>query len=532
MGTFSRRKYLAAGLAAAVAVGSLTPAVASTGARGDAAPAGLFEHATVVDLQTAMHARLLSSEQATRGYLHRIDQLNPILNAVVRVNPDAVTMARRSDAHRRAHGARGPLEGIPVLLKENMNTADRQATTAGSKALLAAKPAEDAFLVARLRAAGAVILGKANLSEWSNFRGSNLPDGWSAIGGQTHNPYVLDRSPSGSSSGSAASAAAGLAAVAIGTDTDGSVVYPASATSTVGIRPTLGLVSRGGIVPITSRHDTPGPIARTVTDAALTLWAIQGVDPADPATAAAAGALPSDPRAVLNRDALRGKRIGLWRAGHTGVDADVDRVFDGAVRRLRDMGATVVEGADVPDIQDVTTAHTLPAVLTEFKHDLNAYLAATPGRHPKDLRELIEYHERHPDGFDHLLFDMADKTDGDLTAPAYRAHREAATGAARRAIDDLLGRHRLDAIVTPTSLPAPVIGHERDSAPFAKSTTHSTTGGYPHITVPAGYSANGLPLGLSFIGTRFSDARLLGFAYAFEQATNARRTPRYLPTTR
>ncbi|GLZ40530.1 amidase [Actinokineospora sp. NBRC 105648] len=520
-----------AGLAAVLAVGSLSPAAASTGARCDAALVGLLEHVTVVDLQVAMGARRLSSEQVTRGYLRRIDQLNPRLNAVVRVNPDAVAMARRSDAHRRAHGARGPLEGIPVLLKENMNTADRQQTTAGSTALLGAKPAADAFLVSRLRAAGAVVLGKANLSEWSNFRGSNLPDGRSAVGGQTRNPYVLDRSPSGSSSGSAVSAAAGLAAVAIGTDTDGSVVYPASATSTVGIRPTLGLVSRGGIVPITSRHDTPGPIARTVTDAALTLWAIQGVDPADPDTAVAAGTLPGDPRTVLRRDALRGKRIGLWREGHTGVDADVDRVFDAAVRRLRDLGATVVEGADVPDIQDVTTAHMLPAVLTEFKHDLNAYLAATPGSHPRDLRELIEYYERHPDGFDHLLFDMANGTDGDLTAPAYRAHREAATGAARRAIDDLLARHRLDAIVTPTSLPAPVIGRERDSAPFAKTTTHAAAGGYPHITVPAGYSTNGLPLGLSFIGTRFSDARLIGFAYAFEQATNTRQTPRYLPTT-
>ncbi|GAA2986745.1 amidase [Actinokineospora diospyrosa] len=520
------------GLATALAVGALSPAAASTGAGHGAVPAGLLERATVVDLQTAMHARLLTSEQVTRGYLDRIERLNPRLNAVVRVNPDAIAMARRSDAHRRARGARGPLEGIPVLLKENMNTADRQGTTAGATALLGAQPAEDAFLVSRLRAAGAVILGKANQSEWSNFRGSDLVDGWSAVGGQTHNPYVLDRSASGSSSGSAASAAAGLAAVAIGTDTDGSVVYPASATSTVGIRPTLGLVSRTGIVPITSRHDTPGPLARTVTDAALTLWAIQGADPADPDTAAAAGTLPSDPRTVLRRDALRGKRIGLWREGHVGVDADVDRVFDAAVRRLRDLGATVVEGADVPDLGEVTTEHMLPAVLTEFKHDLNAYLGATPGRHPRNLRELIDFYDRHPDGHDHLLFDMADKTDGDLSAPAYRAHREAATGAARRAIDDPLVRHRLDAIVTPTSLPAPVIGRERDSAPFAKTTTHAAAAGYPHITVPAGYAANGLPLGLSFIGTRSSDAHLIGYAYAFEQATNARQTPRYLPTTR
>ncbi|PPK66154.1 amidase family protein [Actinokineospora auranticolor] len=531
MGTFNRRTGLAAaGLAAVVAVTSLSPAAATAGC--DAALDGLLERATVVDLQAAMHTRRLSSEQVTRGYLLRIERLNPRLNAVVRVNPDAVAMARRSDAQRRAHGARGPLEGIPVLLKENMNTADRQGTTAGAKALLDAKPAADAFLVARLRAAGAVILGKANQSEWSNFRGSDLPDGWSAVGGQTHNPYVLDRSPAGSSSGSAVSAAAGLAAVAIGTDTDGSVVYPAAVTSTVGIRPTLGLVSRGGVVPITGRHDTPGPIARTVTDAALTLWALQGVDPADPDTATAAGTLPGDPRTVLNRDALRGKRIGLWREGHAGVDADVDRVFDAAVRQLRDLGATVVEGADVPDIQDVANEHMLPAVLTEFKHDLNAYLAATPGTHPKNLRELIDYYDRNPDGFDHVLFDMADKTDGDLTAPAYRAHREATTSAARRAIDDVLARYRLDAIVTPTSLPAPVIGRERDSAPFAKTTTHSAAAGYPHVTVPAGYSANGLPLGLSFLGTRFTDARLIGFAYAYEQATHARRTPHYLPTTR
>ncbi|MFD5083909.1 amidase [Kitasatospora sp. NPDC058201] len=524
---------------AAVSMALLAPVAAQA----DAGPAGAadriagvdLDRVTIAGLQQAMERHRLTSEQLTGLYLDRIRRLNPRLGAVVAVNPDAAAIARASDRARRVHGARGPLEGIPVLLKENMDTADRQPTTAGSTALSGAKPAKDAELVRRLREAGAVVLGKANMTEWANFRSPMAVAGWSAVGGQTHNPYVLDRSASGSSSGSAAAAAASLAAVTIGTDTGGSIVDPAATTSTVGVRPTLGLVSRSGIVPITSRQDTAGPIARNVTDAALTLWAIQGPDPADPDTAPAAGTLPADYRAVLDRGALRGKRIGVWREGHTGISPDADRVFDATVRRLKQLGATVVEGADVPQPEKLHE-HLLPALMTEFKHDVNAYLAATPGSHPADLAGLIAYNEEHADiedmaRFGQEYFELAEQTDGNVDDPQYRAHRAAAVDLARRAIDDTLAVHKLDAIVTPTTLPATPVDFQPDApSPFASTTDNSVVAGYPQITVPAGYTDQGLPLGVSFLGTRFSDARLLGYAYAFEQATHARHAPNYLPT--
>ncbi|MEE1736163.1 amidase [Streptomyces sp. BE147] len=492
-----------------------------------------LDRVTIVDLQEDMNGKRLTSEQLTKAYLERIRRLNPRLHAVVTVNPDAMAIARRSDTVRRSKGARGPLEGIPVLIKDNVDTADRQPTTAGSTALLHAKPAEDAFLVKRLRDAGAVILGKANMSEWANFRSTRQTAGWSATGGQTRNPYVLDRSPCGSSSGSAAAAAAGLAAVTIGSETDGSIVCPASVTSTVGVKPTLGMVSRSGVIPITSRHDTAGPIARNTIDAALTLWAIHGSDPADAATAGADGALTADYRTVLDPNALRGKRIGVWRKGHTGVDPDVDRVFDATVRRLRAMGATIIEGADVANSDAMMRKDMLPAVLTEFKHDLNAYLAATPGSHPKNLADLIAYNKRNAatemPRFGQELFEMAEQTDGDVNNPVYRQHRKAATRQAREAIDNVLATHRLDAIVTPTNTPTPTV-ESLDPDAFESSTRSSAVAGYPHITVPAGYARGALPLGLSFLGTRFSDARLLGYAYAFEQANPVRKAPAYLTT--
>ncbi|TQF73684.1 amidase [Rhodococcus spelaei] len=498
-------------------------------------PSGLdLDRVTIVDLQNAMDDGTITSEQLTAAYLQRIERLNPLIGAVVRTNPDAMSIARASDDLRRGDGTRGPLEGIPVLLKENMDTADRQPTTAGSNALLDARPDDDAFLVTRLREAGAVILGKANMSEWANFRSPGAIAGWSATGGQTRNPYVLGRSPCGSSSGSAAAAAAGLAAVTIGTDTDGSIVCPASVTATVGVKPTLGLVSRNGIVPITSRHDSPGPIARSTTDAALTLAAIHGTDPADPDSVDADDVLPADYRTMLDPNGLRGKRIGVWREGRIGVDPDVDRVFEQAVQQLEDLGATVVEGTEVPNSDEVVAEHLLPAVMTEFKHDLNAYLAATPGGHPNDLTGLIDYNRQHADtelaGFGQELFEMADQTDGDITDPVYRAHREAATEGARRAIDNTLAKYRLDAIVTPSERPAPALDYQGGGKPFASSTRNSALAGYPIVTVPAGYARGELPLGLSFIGTAASDAKLITYAFAFEQATQVRRPPNYRPT--
>lgn len=494
-----------------------------------------LEQMTIPDIQRAMDREQFTSQQLTGLYLRRIHALNPRLKAVVTVNPDARPIARDSDRRRRAHGARGPLEGIPVLLKENMDTADRQPTTAGSAALLGARPSRDAEVVRRLRAAGAVILGKANMTEWANFRDPYAVAGWSALGGLTRNPYVLDRSAAGSSSGSAAAAAANLATVTLGTDTAGSIVDPAALTSTVGVRPTLGVASRTGIVPISSRHDTPGPLARNVTDAALTLSVISGADPADPATGTG-GSLPADIGSVLDAEALRGKRIGVWRAGHTGVDRDVDRVFEATVRELRALGATVVEGADVAEPEELP-GHLLPALLSEFKHGINAYLAATPGSHPKSLAGLIAYNEKHRavermDWFGQMYFTEAQKNGVGLEDPDYRAHRAAATALARRSIDDVLEAKKLDAIVTPTALPAPPADHQAgdgDAGPFADTTIGSAAAGYPQISVPAGYTAKGLPLGVTFLGTKASDAALLGYAYAFEQATQVRRAPRYLP---
>ncbi|MET9261678.1 amidase [Amycolatopsis sp. NPDC004079] len=508
-------------VAVLTAAGLLLPAAA------DASPARFLDQSTIPDLQRAMDRGQLTSEQLTRGYLRRIEELNPRLHAVVQTNPDALAAAKESDTRRRTHSSRSPLEGIPVLLKENTDTADRQTTTAGSTAMLGSRPAKDAFLVQRLRSAGAVVLGKANLSEWSNFRSTAQIPGWSGVAGQTRNPYALDRSPCGSSSGSAVAAAAGLATVAIGTETDGSIVCPAAATSTVGVKTSLGVVSRGGVVPITAQHDTPGPIARNVTDAALTLSVLTGADPADPASAAAT--FPKDLR--LDRNALRGKRIGVWRKGHTGIDQQSDRIFESTVHTLRSLGATVVDGADVEDISWSVKPDLLPALLTEFKHDLNAYLAATPGDHPRNLSELIAYNDQHRDVemplFDQNLFVEANATDGNLNDQTYRRHRAAATGIAQRSIDDVLASNGLDAIVTLSGLPASPLDRPGDPR-FLSSTRNTSVAGYPNITVPAGF-AGPLPVGISFLGTKYHDAQLLSFAYAYEQAIHARQAPRYLP---
>ncbi|GAA1028797.1 amidase [Amycolatopsis albidoflavus] len=507
-------------LSAAVltAAGLLLPAAA------DASPARFLDQSTIPDLQRAMDRRQLTSEQLTRGYLRRIEELNPRLHAVVQTNPDALAAAKESDARRRRHSARGALDGIPVLLKENTDTADRQTTTAGSTAMLGSRPAKDAVLVQHLRAAGAVVLGKTNLSEWSNFRSTAQIPGWSGVSGQTRNPYALDRSPCGSSSGSAVAAAAGLATVAIGTETDGSIVCPAAATSTVGVKTSLGAVSRSGVVPITAQHDTPGPIARNVTDAALTLSVLADADPAS-----AGAAIPKN--ILLDRNALRGKRIGVWRKGHTGIDQQADRIFESTVHTLRSLGATVVDGADVEDISWSVKPDLLPALLTEFKHDLNAYLAATPGEHPRNLSELIAYNDQHRDVemplFDQNLFLEANATDGNLNDQTYRRHRAAATGIAQRSIDDVLASNGLDAIVTLSGLPASPLDRPGD-ARFLSSTRNTSVAGYPNITVPAGFAGQ-LPVGVSFVGTKYHDAQLLGFAYAYEQASHARQAPRYLP---
>jgi amidase len=491
-----------------------------------------LEHATIPDLQKAFSSRRLSSVVLTAFYLRRIHALEPRLHALIASNPKALLEAAASDTRRRRYGARSPLEGIPVLLKDNIDSA-RQPATAGSLALVGA-PASDAFLVRRLRAAGAVLIGKANLSEWANFRSTTSTSGWSAVGGQNNNPYVLDRNPCGSSSGSGTAAAANLAVVAIGTETDGSIVCPSGAQGVVGIKPTLGLVSRTGVVPISAEQDTAGPIARHVIDATLTLSVLRGVDSNDPATTSSAPFLGVNLAAGLRADALRGKRIGVWTQG-TGAEnvAEVRGIVADAAATLRAAGATVVD-ADIPNVAQIGDPE-FAALLVEFKHDLNAYLAARPGRHPRTLAELIAFNTAHASTelryFGQEIFEAAEATGGDLTDPTYRAQRQTATTLARRGIDDTLAALDLDAIIAPTNGPAwkTNLATGDDFSQFVGSSTPAAVAGYPSVTVPAGFVGL-LPIGMSFIGSRYDEAGLLALAYAFEQGSQARRPPTFIPS--
>jgi amidase len=498
------------------------PAAVTSGATSTGALRGIdLDSVTIPELQRLMDRHRLSSTQLTGAYLHRIRTVDRKVNAVLTVNHRALAEAAASDRHRRRAGARSALEGIPVLLKDNVDTRDLP-TTAGSRALLKSRP-DDATLTRRLRDAGAIVIGKANLSEWANFRSPNSTSGWSGVGGLTNNPYVLDRNACGSSSGSAAGVAASLAQVAIGSETDGSIVCPSGSTSVVGVKPTLGLVSRDGVVPISAQQDTAGPMARNVVDATLTLAVIQGRDRKDAATAE----IPADqPRRYrLDRHALRGARIGVWRIA--GIDEDVDKIVEQRVTDLRAAGATVVE-VDIdptPVFDDETTA-----LQAEFKRDINAYLAATPGRHPKDLAGLIAFNERDPielKYFGQETF-IASQAQPPTTDPAIVAARQRATTTARALIDDTLAAHDLDAIVAPTNGPAWVstLG-EGDDFRGPSSSTPAAVGGYPHVTVPAGFDG-ALPIGLSFMGTRWSEPEVLSLAYAFEQVTDERRPPQYL----
>jgi amidase len=502
---------------------------------GDPALRGIdLEQATVLDLQRAMDERSISAVQLTNFYLRRIRTFNPVLHAVIETSTQALRDAAASDVHRRVHGARGPLEGIPVLLKDNIDTAGRLHTTAGSFALADAEPERDAFHVRKLREAGAVIIGKANLSEWANFRSFTSSSGWSARGGQAHNPYVLDRSPCGSSSGSATAAAAHLATVTIGTETNGSIMCPAGANGVVGLKPTVGLVSRSGIVPITTAQDTAGPITRTVTDAAAVLTVIQGVDPGDPATGDAGHHASRDYLAALDPHALVGARIGVWREPAAGRP-EVMAVFDAAVAALADAGAVLVNDLTLPGLDEVLEA-LFPALLTEFAHDINVYLSATPGDHPTDLAGLIAFNEKHADTqmpyFGQEIFERAQQTGGDLADPDYRAHRATATTGARAMIDDAVAAYGLDAIVTPTNNAAWLTDLDAgdDITGFVSSSAPAAVAGYPNITVPGGYAHGHLPIGVSFFGPRFSEPTVIALGYAFEQATRARRPPAYLPT--
>ncbi|GAA1352133.1 amidase [Saccharothrix algeriensis] len=468
-----------------------------------------LDSATIPQLARRLDAGTLTSVDLTRAYLRRIDTVDRRVRSVVAVDPTALGQAAESDRRRDRGRARGPLDGIPVLLKDNIDTKGL-ASTAGSRALRV-PPRRDAELVGRLRAAGAVVLGKTNLSEWANFRSTRSTSGWSGVGGQTNNPHVLDRNPCGSSSGSGAAVAASLAQVAVGTETDGSIVCPAGQNGVVGLKPTLGAISGEGIVPISSRQDTAGPMARHVVDAAI-LMSVLDRRGGDYATAAGA-------------DVLRGARVGVWRKA--GASPEADRVVQAAVDALRRSGATVVD-VELP-YQEQIDAVEFPALITEFKHDLERYLATRPGA-PRTLDELIRFNERDPvelSKFGQELF-LAARDAPPLTDPTYRQQRDTATGLARRSIDEVLAAHRLDVVMAPTNSPAWRTDHAAGDAYVLGTSTPAAAAGYPNATVPAGF-AGPLPIGVSFMAGRDADARVLRFAAAFEHTTRARQAPRYLP---
>ena len=473
--------------------------------------------ATLARLQHALAAGELTSEALTAFYLERVARLNPDLHAVITVSREAAAEAAASDAARASGAVRGPLEGIPVLVKDNIAAAGMPAT-AGSPALAAAESG-DAFCVGRLRAAGAVILGKANLSEWANVRSASSSSGWSTLGGQTVNPHGAGRNPSGSSSGSAAAVAAGLAPAAIGTETDGSIVSPASVCGVVGLKPTVGLVSRSGIVPISAVQDTAGPMTSCVADAATLLAVIAGQDPADHATAAAAGKTASYPD-FLDAGALAGARLGIWRDGSKEAGPPTAAVLDAAVGLLRACGADVVDPVRLPGLGDIWD-HELPALLYEFKHDINAYLAALPGAHPATLAGLIEFNASHAGSvlacFGQDLFEQAEATSGDLADPAYLAARGEARRLAHLALDGALDGERLDAVVSLTGGPARLTDHLLGDISEFSTSGPAAVCGYPSLTVPAG-DVNGLPVGLLLSGRAWSEPRLLALGFAFEQA--------------
>lgn len=537
-----RRDFLRAGAlggAAALAGGcapagaAAPPPVTPASVPASIAPFAL-EEVTVAELQEGMRSGRWTAHSITEAYLGRIEQIDrsgPTVSSILETNPEALEIAARLDAERAAGRVRGPLHGVPIVLKDNIDTADRMHTSAGSLALADWIPPDDAFLVRRLREAGAVILAKANLSEWANFRSSHSSSGWSGRGGQTRNPYVLDRNPCGSSSGSGAAVSANLTPLAIGTETDGSVVCPASACGVVGIKPTVGLVSRDGIIPISHSQDTAGPMCRSVTDAALLLGALAGVDPNDAATAGSRGNVRTDYTAGLTPDGLRGARLGVAR-NFFGFDPAVDAIMEESLRAMREAGAEIIDPTEFSSKESYGDSE-FTVLLYEFKADLNTYLSDVSAGMPRSLAELIEFNQEHRERempyFGQDIFVQAQEK-GSLAEQEYRdalAKNQRLSRA--EGVDAVLKEHRLDAILAPTGGPAwltdLVVGDHFGGG----SSRPAAVAGYPSVTVPAGY-VFGLPVGISFIGTAWSEPALLKFAYAFEQATRVRRAPRFLPT--
>ncbi len=490
---------------------------------------GLDPHvATIAALRQALAAGTVTAQDLTAFYLTRIERLNPVLHAVISVSAHALGDAKASDEARARGAPPRPLEGIPVLVKDNI-AARGMPATAGSPALAEAEH-DEAFCVRRLRDAGAVILGKANLSEWANFRSPHSTSGWSTLGGQTANPHALDRNPSGSSSGSAVAVAAALAPIAVGSETDGSIVCPASACGIVGIKPTLGLVSRSGIVPISLAQDTAGPMARSVADAAALLSVLAGTDPADPATAPAAERA-RDYTAFLDASALAGARIGVWRDGLADASAATVAVLEQAVARLREAGAQLTDPVELPGAGDISEPE-FAALTCEFKHDLNAFLAGLRGPHPATLADLIDFNIQNAatvlPHFGQEVFEQAEATRGDLADAEYLAARTAARDKAREALDGPLTAYQLDAVVTLTANPAWLTDYVLGDHDLFHTSGPAAVAGYPAVSVMAGNVA-GLPVGLSFLGPAWSEPALIALGHAFEQCSPARLIPAMTP---
>ncbi len=531
----TRRKFL--GSAALIGAASLAPTSLAhreaTAAPPDIAPFELDE-TTVAALQDGMKSGQFTAHSIAQKYLDRIaeiDKQGPAINSVIELNPDALSIADSLDDERNSKGPRGPLHGIPVLIKDNIGTYDRMMTTAGSLALSGFTPTKDSAVAQRLHEAGAVILGKTNLSEWANFRSTHSSSGWSGRGGQTHNPYAVDRNPCGSSSGSGAAVSANLAAITIGTETDGSIVCPSSANGVVGIKPTVGLVSRAGIIPISHSQDTAGPICRTVADAAALLSAIAGIDPDDTATKAPGRKAYPDYTKFLDRGGLRGARIGVVRKLFFLPDK-LDPIMKNALDAMKSEGATLVDPAEIGTLDQFGRSENT-VLQYEFKADMRAYLAQFPNAPVHSLKDIIEFNENHYDSellyFGQEILIESEKR-GPLTDKAYLdALAKNHLLARQQGIDAVMDKYKLDALVAPTGGPAWTTDLLNGDHDTGGSSSPAAVAGYPNINVPAGF-VFGLPVGISFFGRAWSEPVLIKIAYAFEQTTRVRRAPRFLGT--